>query len=110
MYQATISYDINSLESNIFFENSYELGIRQIIMTKLDQLWVQYSQAMELTRETIGWQAYAQKDPVQQYEYYCGLGFREMLNNIKNLILETLSKGETEIFDSMSNEEIFVYQ
>jgi len=110
LYQATISYDINSLESNIFFENSYELGIRQIIMTKLDQLWVQYSQAMELTRETIGWQAYAQKDPVQQYEYYCGLGFREMLNNIKNLILETLSKGETEIFDSMSNEEIFVYQ
>lgn len=110
LYQATISYDINSLEGNIFFENDFELGIRQLIMTKLDQLWVQYSQAMELTRETIGWQAYAQKDPVQQYEYYCGLGFREMLNSIKNLILATLGKGETEIFESMSNEEIFIFE
>lgn len=110
LYQATISYDINSLEGSIFFENEFELGIRQLIMSKLDQLWVQYSQAMELTRETIGWQAYAQKDPVQQYEYYCGIGFKDMLNNIKNLILATLAKGETEIFESMSNEEIFVFE
>lgn len=107
LYQATISYDINIIESNIFFYNQYELGIRQLITTKLDQLWVQYSQAMELTRETIGWQAYAQKDPVQQYEYYCGLGFKEMLNSIRNLILATLGKGETEIFESMNYEEIF---
>lgn len=110
LYQATISYDINSLEGSIFFENEFELGIRQLVMTKLDQLWVQYSQAMELTRETIGWQAYAQKDPVQQYEYYCGIGFKDMLNNIKNLILATLAKGETEIFESMSSEEIFVFE
>ena len=93
----------------IFFYSEYELGIRQLIMTKLDQLWVQYSQAMELTRETIGWQAYAQKDPVQQYEYYCGLGFREMLSAVRNLILATLGKGETEIFETMSNEEIFAF-
>jgi len=105
LYQAVISYDINRLEGDVFFKDDFELGIRQLIMAKLDQLWVQYSQAMELTRETIGWQAYAQKDPVQQYEYYCGLGFKEMLNNIRNLILVTLGKGETEIFESMSNEE-----
>jgi len=108
LYQATISYDINRLEGNIFFENEFELGIRQLIMAKLDQVWIQYSQAMDLTRETIGWQAYAQKDPVQQYEYYCGLGFKEMLNNIKNLILVVLGKGETEIFETTNSEETFV--
>nr|YP_009550909.1 preprotein-translocase subunit a [Eustigmatophyceae sp. Ndem 8/9T-3m6.8]QAA11843.1 preprotein-translocase subunit a [Eustigmatophyceae sp. Ndem 8/9T-3m6.8] len=106
LYQATISYDINSLEGQLFFANEFELGVKQIIMTKLDQLWVKYSQAMELTRETIGWQAYAQKDPVQQYEYYCGLGFKEFLNSIKTVILATLGKGETEIFDNISSEEV----
>nr|YP_009550617.1 preprotein-translocase subunit a [Eustigmatophyceae sp. Chic 10/23 P-6w]QAA11552.1 preprotein-translocase subunit a [Eustigmatophyceae sp. Chic 10/23 P-6w] len=109
-YQAIISYDINKLEGDIFFKNDFELGIRQLIMAKLDQLWVQYSQAMELTRETIGWQAYAQKDPVQQYEYYCGLGFKEMLNSIRNTILVTLGKGETEIFESLTSEEISLFE
>lgn len=106
LYQATISYDINQLEGQIFFTDEFELSARQIIMTKLDQLWVKYSQAMELTRETIGWQAYAQKDPVQQYEYYCGLGFKEFLTTIRTVILATLGKGETEIFNNISTEEV----
>lgn len=106
LYQATISYDINNIEGKTFFTNDFELNLRQVIMTKLDQLWVKYSQAMELTRETIGWQAYAQKDPIQQYEFYCGLGFKEFLKSIKTVILATLSKGETEIFDNINIEEI----
>jgi hypothetical protein len=106
LYQATINYDINNIEGKIFFTKDFELSLRQVIMTKLDQLWVKYSQAMELTRETIGWQAYAQKDPIQQYEYYCGLGFKEFLKSLKTIILATLSKGETEIFDNISIEEV----
>jgi len=105
LYQAAISYDINNIEGKVFFTKDFELSLRQVIMTKIDQLWVKYSQAMELTRETIGWQAYAQKDPIQQYEYYCGLGFKEFLKSIKTIILATLSKGETEIFDNISVEE-----
>ena len=97
---------LSNIEGKIFFTKDFELSLRQVVMTKLDQLWVKYSQAMELTRETIGWQAYAQKDPIQQYEYYCGLGFKEFLKSVKTIILATLSKGETEIFNNISIEEI----
>ena len=69
------SYSLTSLMDAEIEEVVSELGrrsltalYRQLLLTIIDELWVEYLTEMEALRVSIGLEAYAQRDPLVQYK------------------------------------------
>lgn len=65
----------------------YNDGIREvervILLKVIDSKWMNHIDNMEQLRESIGLQAYAQKDPVVQYKFIGYNMFKEMAKNVR---------------------------
>ena len=66
----------------------YNDGIREvervILLKVIDSKWMNHIDNMEQLRESIGLQAYAQKDPVVQYKFIGYDMFKEMAKNVRH--------------------------
>lgn len=66
----------------------YNDGIREvervILLKVIDSKWMNHIDNMEQLRESIGLQAYAQKDPVVQYKFIGYNMFKEMAKNVRH--------------------------
>ena len=62
MYQATIS----SFE--IYGHDIFENLERTILLSNIDRIWREHLQKMALVREAVIWRAYAQKNPLYEYQ------------------------------------------
>jgi len=56
---------------------------RQLLLSIISELWVEYLTQMEALRVTIGLEAYAQRDPLVQYKNKAYGLFDELLNNMR---------------------------
>ncbi len=56
---------------------------RQLLLSIISELWVEYLTQMEALRVTIGLEAYAQRDPLVQYKNKAYGLFEELLNNMR---------------------------
>ena len=56
---------------------------RQLLLSVISELWVEYLTNMEALRVSIGLEAYAQRDPLVQYKNRAFEMFRELLDNTR---------------------------
>jgi preprotein translocase subunit SecA len=56
---------------------------RQLLLSVISELWVEYLTSMEALRVSIGLEAYAQRDPLVQYKNRAFEMFRELLDNTR---------------------------
>ena len=63
---------------------------RKILLDSVDHMWMQHIDDMELLRQNIGLQAYAQRDPVVEYRMAGFDMFNEMLERIQERTVRKL--------------------
>ena len=80
---ATISY--NQIISKEYLNIS-----RKLILEVMDQKWTEYGERVSLSRDTIGLQAYAQRDPIIEYSRLCTQEFSELIKEVQSLIITSL--------------------
>jgi preprotein translocase subunit SecA len=56
---------------------------RQLLLSVISELWVDYLTQMEALRVSIGLEAYAQRDPLVQYKTRASALFQELLANMR---------------------------
>ena len=78
----------------------YNDGIREvervILLKVIDSKWMNHIDNMEQLRESIGLQAYAQKDPVVQYKFIGYNMFKEMAKNIRHETINAMMHVQIE--------------
>lgn len=78
----------------------YNDGIREIerviLLKVIDSKWMNHIDNMEQLRESIGLQAYAQKDPVVQYKFIGYDMFKEMAKNVRHETINALMHVQIE--------------
>lgn len=79
----------------------YNDGIREIerviLLKVIDSKWMNHIDNMEQLRESIGLQAYAQKDPVVQYKFIVYDMFKEMAKNVRHETINAMMHVQIEI-------------
>ncbi|MCU0351971.1 MAG: hypothetical protein MUF43_14275, partial [Flavobacterium sp.] len=63
---------------------------KKLILEAMDQKWMEFTERISLSRDTIGLQAYAQKDPLIQYGRLCTKEFSELIAETQSLIINSL--------------------
>ena len=78
----------------------YNDGIREvervILLKVIDSKWMNHIDNMEQLRESIGLQAYAQKDPVVQYKFIGYNMFKEMAKNVRHKTINAMMHVQIE--------------
>lgn len=78
----------------------YNDGIREvervILLKVIDSKWMNHIDNMEQLRESIGLQAYAQKDPVVQYKFIGYDMFKEMVKNVRHETINAMMHVQIE--------------
>lgn len=78
----------------------YNDGIREvervILLKVIDSKWMNHIDNMEQLRESIGLQAYAQKDPVVQYKFIGYNIFKEMAKNVRHETINAMMHVQIE--------------
>lgn len=79
----------------------YNDGIREIerviLLKVIDSKWMNHIDNMEQLRESIGLQAYAQKDPVVRYKFIGYDMFKEMAKNVRHETINAMMHVQIEI-------------
>jgi preprotein translocase subunit SecA len=71
--------------------SSHYLDIsKKLILEVMDQKWTEYGETISLSRDTIGLQAYAQRDPIIEYSRLCSQEFSELIKETQSLIINSL--------------------
>jgi len=74
---------------------------RIILLQNVDRKWMDHLESMDSLRETIGLQAYAQRNPISEYRIHGADLFDEMVMNIRDdtvrMILSIFPKENTEM-------------
>lgn len=78
----------------------YNDGIREvervILLKVIDSKWMNHIDNIEQLRESIGLQAYAQKDPVVQYKFIGYNMFKEMAKNVRHETINAMMHVQIE--------------
>ena len=78
----------------------YNDGIREvervILLKVIDSKWMNHIDNMEQLRESIGLQAYAQKDPVVQYKFIGYNMFKKMAKNVRHETINAMMHVQIE--------------
>lgn len=63
---------------------------KKLILEIMDQKWMEFGERISLSRDTIGLQAYAQRDPLIQYGRLCTKEFSDLIAETQTLIINSL--------------------
>jgi preprotein translocase subunit SecA len=63
---------------------------RQLLLSVISELWVEYLTSMEALRVSIGLEAYAQRDPLVQYKNKAFEMFQELLDNMRLAVVNRM--------------------
>ncbi|MBQ6262193.1 MAG: preprotein translocase subunit SecA [Clostridia bacterium] len=73
-----------SKEKEVFGEEQMREVERIALLINVDRKWMDHLEAMDSVMETIGLQAYAQRNPISEYRIAAGDFFDEMITNIRD--------------------------
>ena len=79
-------------EKNLFGEEEMREVERVILLRNVDQKWMDHLEAMDGLMETIGLQAYAQRNPIAEFRLHGADMFDEMVERIQRQIISLLLK------------------
>ena len=71
-------------EKEVFGEEQMREVERIALLINVDRKWMDHLEAMDSVMETIGLQAYAQRNPISEYRIAAGDFFDEMITNIRD--------------------------
>ncbi|MBR4071835.1 MAG: SEC-C domain-containing protein, partial [Clostridia bacterium] len=71
-------------EQNVFGEETFREVERVVLLRNVDQKWMDHLEAMDSLMETIGLQAYAQRNPISEYRIVGADLFDEMVMMIRD--------------------------
>ncbi|MBQ2729935.1 MAG: preprotein translocase subunit SecA [Clostridia bacterium] len=71
-------------EKNVFGEDEFREVERVLLLRNVDQKWMDHLEAMDSLMESIGLQAYAQRNPISEYRIASGDLFDEMITMIRD--------------------------
>lgn len=74
---------------------------KMMVLQMLDQHWKEHLLAMDHLRTGINLRAYGQRDPVQEYRLEAFAFFEQMLNSLREAVVENLSRIEVRIDAAM---------
>jgi len=77
-------------KEKLFGEEEFREVERVILLRHVDKLWMDHLDAMTELKNSIGLNAYAQRDPVVQYKIQGSVMFDEMVSEIRNNTAMTL--------------------
>ena len=67
-------------------------AVRRLMLQSIDNFWIDHLETMSYLRNSVGLQAYGQKDPLIEYKREGLQTFNEMLESIDNNIINMLPK------------------
>ena len=70
---------------------------KYVILNAVDRLWQEHLYAMDGLREAVYLRAYGQKDPLTEYKTEAYAMFVELMENIKNEVLNNLFRSTTNL-------------
>jgi preprotein translocase subunit SecA len=85
--QFFIIYDLKSIEIENKFPGLFNQIQKESILKIIDFYWNDFLEKTSLLGEVIGWQNYAQKDPLLEYKRECSLLFDKFLSNVRKSIV-----------------------
>ncbi len=77
-------------KEELFGEEQFREVERVILLKNVDRLWIEHLDAMNDLKNSVGLNAYAQRDPVVQYKIQGSVMFDEMSEDIRNSTAMTL--------------------
>jgi preprotein translocase subunit SecA len=86
-----------------------QIGVRerekQVLLHTLDTLWREHLLTLEHLRQVIGFRAYGQRDPLNEYKTEAFVLFEAMLNKLRETVTDTLMHDELHPADQGFAEE-----
>jgi len=96
-YEALENQPLQNLQGELRIQAGNELGrqsltevYRQLLLSVISELWVEYLTSMEALRVSIGLEAYAQRDPLVQYKNKAFEMFQELLENMRLAVVNRM--------------------
>ena len=77
-------------KEELFGEEAFREVERVVLLKNVDRLWMEHLDAMTELKNSIGLNAYAQRDPIVQYKIQGSVMFDEMVDQIRNETATTL--------------------
>lgn len=82
--------DIYKFKEEAYGSDLMHNAVKYILLTNLDQVWKDHLHSLDHLRQGISLRAYAQKDPLSEYKREAFNLFEHMLNNLKELFIQTV--------------------
>lgn len=84
------AHDIYKSKEETYSSELMHNAVKYILLTTLDQVWKDHLYSLDHLRQGISLRAYAQKDPLSEYKREAFNLFEQMLNNLKELFIQTV--------------------
>ncbi|WP_218460637.1 preprotein translocase subunit SecA [Rickettsia sp. TH2014] len=84
------AHDIYKSKEEAYSSELMHNAVKYILLTILDQVWKDHLYSLDHLRQGISLRAYAQKDPLSEYKREAFNLFEQMLNNLKELFIQTV--------------------
>lgn len=84
------AHDIYKSKEEAYSSELMHNAVKYILLTTLDQAWKDHLYSLDHLRQGISLRAYAQKDPLSEYKREAFNLFEQMLNNLKELFIQTV--------------------
>lgn len=84
------AHDIYKSKEEAYSSELMHNAVKYILLTTLDQVWKDHLYSLDHLRQGISLRAYAQKDPLSEYKREAFNLFEQMLNNLKELFIQTV--------------------
>ncbi|AAU04031.1 preprotein translocase subunit SecA [Rickettsia typhi] len=85
-----MAHDIYKSKEEAYSSELMNNAVKYILLTTLDQVWKDHLYSLDHLRQGISLRAYAQKDPLSEYKREAFNLFEQMLNNLKELFIQTV--------------------
>ncbi|CAK6518761.1 preprotein translocase subunit SecA [Rickettsia helvetica] len=85
-----MAHDIYKSKEEAYSSELMHNAVKYILLTTLDQVWKDHLYSLDHLRQGISLRVYAQKDPLSEYKREAFNLFEQMLNNLKELFIQTV--------------------
>ncbi|MFP3120028.1 preprotein translocase subunit SecA [Rickettsia sp. R2] len=85
-----MAYDIYKSKEEAYSSELMHNAVKYILLTTLDQVWKDHLYSLDHLKQGISLRAYGQKDPLSEYKREAFNLFEQMLNNLKELFIQTV--------------------
>jgi preprotein translocase subunit SecA len=84
-------------KAEAFPPHIYQIAEKRLLLQTLDQLWKDHLLSLDHLRQGINLRAYAQRDPLNEYKQEAFGLFEHMLNHMREVMMERLSRLQLRI-------------